>query len=58
MIEGGSAGGLLLATVLNMRLDLFCAAVAKVPFVDIVNTTLDASLPLTIAEYEEWRLSA
>ena len=54
MIEGGSAGGLLVGTVLNMRPDLFGAAVAKVPFVDIVNTMLDASLPLTIAEYEEW----
>lgn len=54
MIEGGSAGGLLMGAVLNMRPELFAAAVAKVPFVDVVNTMLDASLPLTVAEYEEW----
>ncbi len=53
-IEGGSAGGLLVGAVLNMRPELFGAAVAKVPFVDVVNTMLDASLPLTVAEYEEW----
>ena len=53
-ILGGSAGGLLIGAVLNLRPDLFHAAVAKVPFVDVINTMLDASLPLTIAEYEEW----
>jgi oligopeptidase B len=54
MIEGGSAGGLLMGAVLNMRPELFAAAVAKVPFVDVVNSMLDESLPLTVAEYEEW----
>lgn len=53
-ILGGSAGGLLIGAVLNMRPELFCAAVAKVPFVDILNTMLDRTLPLTIVEYEEW----
>jgi oligopeptidase B len=53
-IMGGSAGGLLLGAVLNLRPDLFHAAVAKVPFVDVMNTILDPTLPLTIAEYEEW----
>jgi oligopeptidase B len=53
-IMGGSAGGLLMGTVLNMRPDLFHAAIAKVPFVDTLNTMLDPSLPLTMAEYEEW----
>jgi oligopeptidase B len=53
-ILGGSAGGLLIGAVLNLRPDLFHAAVAKVPFVDVLNTMLDASLPLTITEYEEW----
>jgi oligopeptidase B len=53
-ILGGSAGGLLMGAVLNLRPDLFHAAVAKVPFVDVLNTMLDASLPLTITEYEEW----
>lgn len=53
-IQGGSAGGLLIGAVLNMRPDLFQAAVAQVPFVDVVNTMLDPSLPLTIIEYEEW----
>jgi oligopeptidase B len=51
---GGSAGGLLVGAVLNLRPDLFHAAIAKVPFVDTLNTMLDPSLPLTIAEYEEW----
>ena len=51
---GGSAGGLLVGAVLNMRPELFHAAVAKVPFVDTLNTVLDPTLPLTIAEYEEW----
>ncbi|XP_051117575.1 uncharacterized protein LOC127242180 [Andrographis paniculata] len=53
-IEGRSAGGLLIGAVLNMRPDLFKAAVAGVPFVDVVTTMLDASIPLTTAEYEEW----
>ncbi len=53
-IMGASAGGLLMGTVANMRPDLFNAVVAKVPFVDVVNTMLDASLPLTVTEYEEW----
>ena len=54
VIEGGSAGGLLMGAVLNMRPDLFHAAVAKVPFVDVMNTMLDESLPLTVGEFEEW----
>jgi oligopeptidase B len=53
-IMGGSAGGLLMGAVCNMRPDLFRAVVALVPFVDALNTMLDATLPLTIGEYEEW----
>ena len=53
-IEGGSAGGLLMGAVTNMRPDLFRVVLSHVPFVDIMNTMLDASLPLTVAEYEEW----
>ena len=52
--EGGSAGGLLMGAIVNMRPDLFCAIVSHVPFVDVMNTMLDASLPLTVPEYEEW----
>lgn len=54
VIQGGSAGGLLMGGVANMRPDLFKAVVAQVPFVDIMNTMLDASLPLTTSEYIEW----
>lgn len=54
IIEGGSAGGLLMGAVTNMRPDLFKAVVAHVPFVDVVNTMLDPTLPLTVTEYEEW----
>ncbi|HEX7320290.1 MAG TPA: S9 family peptidase [bacterium] len=54
VIEGGSAGGLLIGAVLNMRPDLFFQAVAQVPFVDVLNTMLDPSIPLTVTEYEEW----
>ena len=54
VIQGGSAGGLLMGAVINMRPDLFKAAVAHVPFVDVINTMLDASLPLTTSEYIEW----
>jgi oligopeptidase B len=53
-IEGGSAGGLLMGAVLNMRPELFRAAIVDVPFVDVINTMLDDTLPLTIGEYEEW----
>jgi oligopeptidase B len=53
-IEGGSAGGLLMGAVTNLRPDLFKVVVAHVPFVDVMNTMLDASLPLTVGEYEEW----
>ena len=53
-IEGGSAGGLLMGAVTNMRPDLFKVVLCEVPFVDVMNTMLDASLPLTVGEYEEW----
>lgn len=51
---GGSAGGLLMGAVTNMRPDLFKVVINYVPFVDVINTMLDASLPLTVAEFEEW----
>jgi oligopeptidase B len=52
--NGGSAGGLLMGVIANMRPDLFKAIVAEVPFVDVINTMLDASLPLTAQEWEQW----
>ncbi|MFA7155831.1 MAG: S9 family peptidase [Proteiniphilum sp.] len=51
---GGSAGGLLMGAVVNMRPDLYQTIVAQVPFVDVVTTMLDETLPLTTGEYEEW----
>ncbi|KAK6931801.1 Peptidase S9, prolyl oligopeptidase, catalytic domain, partial [Dillenia turbinata] len=53
-INGRSAGGLLIGAVLNMRPDLFKVAVAGVPFVDVVTTMLDPTIPLTTSEWEEW----
>ncbi len=54
VIEGGSAGGLLIGAVLNLRPDLCRAAILRVPFVDVINTMLDETLPLTVGEFEEW----
>ncbi len=54
VIQGGSAGGLLVGATLNLRPDLCKAAVMQVPFVDVINTMLDESLPLTIQEFLEW----
>ena len=52
--EGGSAGGLLMGAVTNMRPELFHAVVAHVPFVDVIGTMSDSTLPLTVGEFEEW----
>jgi oligopeptidase B len=54
VVDGGSAGGLLIGAVLNMRPEAVHAAVLRVPFVDVINTMLDESLPLTVGEFEEW----
>ncbi|HYA97683.1 MAG TPA: S9 family peptidase [Methylomirabilota bacterium] len=54
VIEGGSAGGLLMGAVANMRPDLFNVVISHVPFVDVINTMLDETLPLTVPEFEEW----
>ncbi len=53
-IRGGSAGGLLVGATVNMRPDLFKVVCAHVPFVDLINTMFDDSLPLTLTEYKEW----
>ena len=53
-ITGGSAGGLLMGAVINLRPDLANICIAQVPFVDVINTMLDPDLPLTVIEYEEW----
>ncbi|MBK5295084.1 MAG: S9 family peptidase [Acidobacteriia bacterium] len=54
VISGGSAGGLLMGAVTNLRPDLFKAVLSHVPFVDVINTMLDETLPLTVGEFEEW----
>ena len=54
IIQGGSAGGLLIGAVLNKRPSLFNGAILDVPFVDVINTMLNKKLPLTVGEYEEW----
>ena len=54
IISGGSAGGLLVGAAMNMRPDLFNIVIASVPFVDVINTMLDETIPLTVVEYEEW----
>ena len=52
--QGGSAGGLLMGTIINMRPDLWHGVIAEVPFVDVINTMLDESIPLTTNEFDEW----
>jgi oligopeptidase B len=54
VVEGGSAGGLLMGAVVNLRPDLFKAVISHVPFVDVINTLSDETLPLTVGEFEEW----
>ena len=54
VMNGGSAGGLLMGAVMNLRPDLFTSVIAEVPFVDVLNTMSDPSLPLTVTEYDEW----
>jgi oligopeptidase B len=54
IVAGGSAGGLLMGAIANMRPDLFKVVLAYVPFVDVINTMLDETLPLTVGEFEEW----
>lgn len=54
VISGGSAGGLLMGAVVNMRPDLFKAVIANVPYVDVINTMSDPTIPLVVPEYEEW----
>jgi oligopeptidase B len=54
VIQGGSAGGLLMGAVVNLRPDLFKGVLSQVPFVDVLNTMLDEDLPLTVGEFEEW----
>ncbi|MGB7061337.1 MAG: S9 family peptidase [Candidatus Zixiibacteriota bacterium] len=54
VVDGASAGGLLIGAVANMRPDLFKIVIADVPFVDLINTMMDTSIPLTVIEYEEW----
>ncbi len=54
VLRGGSAGGLMAGSVINQRPELFAAVVAEVPFVDVINTMIDETLPLTVTEWEEW----
>ncbi len=54
VVQGGSAGGLLMGAVTNLRPDLWKAVISKVPFVDVINSMLDETLPLTVGEFEEW----